>query len=63
MGIKVTVWNEFRHEKSHQAVMDVYPDGIHQVIAGFLKEAGYEVGTATLDRGGCLAPVLQQAVV
>ena len=49
MSIRVTVWNEFRHEKTHQAVMDVYPDGIHQAIASFLKEAGYEVGTATLD--------------
>jgi trehalose utilization protein len=27
MGIKVTVWNEFRHEKSHKAVQEVYPMG------------------------------------
>lgn len=50
MGIKVTVWNEFRHEQDadHEA-STVYPDGIHSVIAGFLKEAGYDASTATLD--------------
>ena len=47
--VRVTVWNEFRHEKTHEAVAKVYPDGMHQVIAGFLREAGFEVRTATLD--------------
>jgi trehalose utilization protein len=47
-SIKVTVWNEFRHEKIHDAVKDVYPDGIHVAIADFLK-ASYDVKTATLD--------------
>ncbi|HLR65237.1 MAG TPA: ThuA domain-containing protein [Pseudogracilibacillus sp.] len=47
--MKVTVWNEFRHEREDEAVIDVYPDGIHQVIAQFLNEASYDVGTATLD--------------
>ena len=48
-NIRVTVWNEFRHEKVHETVMAVYPDGIHTVIAGALSEAGFAVGTATLD--------------
>ena len=50
MSIRVTVWNEFRHEQTegHEA-MNVYPDGIHSVIAGFLNEAGYDASTATLD--------------
>ncbi|MCA9833330.1 MAG: ThuA domain-containing protein [Thermomicrobiales bacterium] len=50
MGIRVTVWNEFRHEKDtdHKA-SDVYPDGIHTVIASFLNAAGYDASTATLD--------------
>lgn len=50
MGIRVTVWNEFRHEKEtgHKA-SEVYPDGIHTVIAGFLNAAGYDASTATLD--------------
>ena len=34
--INVTVWNEFRHEKSHKEVSDVYPEGIHGQIAKFL---------------------------
>ncbi len=25
--LRVTVWNEFRHEKQHEAVRSVYPDG------------------------------------
>lgn len=27
--IRVTVWNEFRHEKRNEAVRKIYPDGIH----------------------------------
>jgi trehalose utilization protein len=49
--IRVTVWNEFRHEKEHEAVQKVYPDGIHAVIAKALKEQGdFEVRTAWLDQ-------------
>lgn len=33
--IKVTVWNEYRHEKINQHVADIYPDGIHSTIANF----------------------------
>ncbi|NLX37076.1 MAG: trehalose utilization protein ThuA [Chloroflexi bacterium] len=48
--IRVTVWNEFRHEKTHQEVADVYPDGIHGQIAAFLGEnPDIETRTATLD--------------
>ncbi|MFC0270600.1 ThuA domain-containing protein [Metabacillus herbersteinensis] len=47
--IKVTVWNENRHEKKNPVVRDLYPEGIHGKIAGFLKNADYEVKTATLD--------------
>ncbi len=46
---KITVWNEFRHEKTHKAVSDIYPNGIHQVIAGYLQGQGLPVRTATLD--------------
>jgi len=34
--IRVTVWNEFRHEKVDEAIRKVYPDGIHGQIAKFL---------------------------
>lgn len=48
--IRVTVWNEYRHEKMDEKVSKIYPDGIHTAIAGFLKEAeDVEVRTATLD--------------
>ncbi|NLO82349.1 MAG: trehalose utilization protein ThuA [Clostridiales bacterium] len=48
--IRVTVWNEFRHEKNDPEVAKIYPDGIHNAIADFLKEQGqFEVRTATLD--------------
>ncbi len=49
-GIRVTVWNEFIHEREHEAVKKIYPDGMHTVIAGFLKEAGFDTKTATLDQ-------------
>ncbi len=48
---RVTVWNEFRHERESDVVAEVYTDGIHAVIAGVLEEAGHEVRTATLDEG------------
>ncbi len=51
--MKITVWNEFAHEKSDPAVKAIYPDGIHAVIASFLRDAGYEVRTATLDDPEC----------
>ena len=48
--IRVTVWNEFRHEKADDAVRDVYPDGIHQALARALsRNEDFEVRTATLD--------------
>ena len=48
--INITVWHEFRHEKTNEAVKKVYPDGIHAVIAEALgEEADFEIRTATLD--------------
>ena len=49
MKMKVTIWNEYRHEKENKEVSDIYPDGIHETIAGFIKEDGHDVQTATLD--------------
>ena len=48
--IRVTVWNEFRHEKKPGKVAEVYPKGIHEVIAEDLRlQSDMTVGTATLD--------------
>lgn len=49
--IQVTVWNEFRHEKTkgHRAAK-VYPDGMHAAIAAHLNaQENIEARTATLD--------------
>jgi trehalose utilization protein len=48
-SLHVTVWNEYRHEKTHEEVARVYPEGMHEVIAEHLRTEGFEVGTATLD--------------
>ena len=49
--IRVTVWNEFRHEQQHEAVRAVYPEGIHRVIGEHLRsEAPVEITYATLDQ-------------
>jgi trehalose utilization protein len=47
--LRVTVWNENVHEKTHEEVRKVYPDGIHSVIAKSLRDQGLTVRTATLD--------------
>jgi len=49
-NIRVTVWNEYLHEKKDPKVAAVYPNGIHAVIAGYLRtQPGLEVRTATLE--------------
>lgn len=48
--IRVTVWNEYRHEKLDEGVARIYPEGIHGAIAKYLRaQPGMEVRTATLD--------------
>lgn len=47
--IRVTVWNEFRHERKDEKVAAIYPDGIHATIATALQGHGLTVRTATLD--------------
>ena len=49
---RVTVWNEYRQERSDPKVGAVYPDGIHAAVADGLREAGFDVRTATLDEPG-----------
>lgn len=50
--LRVTVWNEFRKEKNpdYPEVGAVYPDGIHNCIADFLKADDLEIKTAWLDQ-------------
>lgn len=46
--IRVTIWNEYRHEQSNRAVQEIYPEGIHKVIGAALP-AHHTVAYATLD--------------
>ncbi|MCD6466269.1 ThuA domain-containing protein [Candidatus Bathyarchaeota archaeon] len=48
--INVTVWNEFIHEREDRKVAEIYPEGIHAVIAKYLREQGFNVRTATMDQ-------------
>jgi len=48
-SIRVTVWNEYRHEQTDDHIREVYPGGIHGAIAQHLREEGFAVRTATLD--------------
>jgi trehalose utilization protein len=47
--VNITVWNEYRHERTNPKVAEIYPEGIHQVIAMFLESDSRHVITATLD--------------
>ena len=49
MTLKVTVWNEYRHEKSDEGIRNIYPNGMHSPIAEHLRSEGMTVRTATLD--------------
>jgi trehalose utilization protein len=48
--MRITIWNEFRHETSNEKVKAIYPDGIHGVLGKHLSAVPeFEVRTATLD--------------
>lgn len=48
--IRITVWNEFEHEKEVERIKKIYPNGIHMAIAEGLKQhQDFSVRTATLD--------------
>ena len=48
--IRVTIWNEYSHERTDEKIGKIYPDGIHGAIASKLSaNADFEIRTATLD--------------
>ena len=47
--LRVTVWNEGRHERSNPKIAAVYPEGIHGAIAAGLRGHGLTTRTATID--------------
>jgi len=64
--IRVTVWNEYQHEKTDPKVAALYPKGMHEAIAEALrKNPDFDVKTATLDEPehGLTQEVLDQTDV
>ena len=41
--IRVTVWNEFRHEKASKEVAAIYPNGLRKEILELYQENGIEM--------------------
>lgn len=65
-NVRVTIWNEYRHEKRNPQIAAIYPHGMHGALAAALRAAGgMEVRTATLDEPehGLSEAVLQQTDV
>jgi len=49
--IRVTIWNEFLHERENELVRSIYPNGIHQTIAeGIAARGNFYTTTATLEQ-------------
>ena len=49
MTIKVTIWNEYRHEREEPEIAAIYPDGLHAAIGAGLTGNDFQVRFATLD--------------
>ena len=47
---RVTIWNEYIHERKNEAIGKLYPQGMHGAIAQYLSKQGFVVKTATLDQ-------------
>ena len=47
--IRVTIWNEFRHEKNNEAIKAIYPEGLHKAIADGIAADDLEIRLASLD--------------
>lgn len=45
--LRVTIWNEYRHERQHESIAKIYPQGIHGAIGEGLTD--YEIKYAVLD--------------
>jgi trehalose utilization protein len=66
--VRVTVWNEFVHERRDDSVRAIYPDGMHAVIGAALERNlgdAVSVRFATLDQPehGLSEPVLEETDV
>jgi trehalose utilization protein len=48
-ALKVTIFNEFVHEKTNEFVKKLYPEGMHKPIGDHMTKLGMDVTIATLD--------------
>lgn len=62
--LRVTIYNEYLHEKKNEKVRSIYPEGIHKAIADGLGDE-YKVNYATLEmpEHGLTEEVLEQTDV
>ena len=51
--IKVTIFNEYLHEKQKESIRAIYPDGIHGAIKASIEDEEIIVRTVTLDDPEC----------
>lgn len=51
--IRVTIFNEFFHERTEKSVKAIYPDGIHGALKEHLSDEEITVKTVTLDDPEC----------
>ena len=57
MTIRVTIWNEGRHEKQPAGVSELYPEGLHGAISKFFEaDDALSVRVALLDDPDCGLP-------
>ena len=62
--INVTIFNEFVHEKKHEAVKKVYPDGMHAAIAkGLGDKYNFRYGHVDLPEQGLTEEVVKNTDV
>lgn len=47
--IRVTIWNEYIHEKNDEQVAALYPNGMHDAISKGINGENFVIRTATLE--------------
>src|SRR5207302_1818776 len=51
--LRVTIWNEYIHEREHDSVRAIYPNGIHAVLGDAISRLlgnRVQIRTATFDQ-------------
>ena len=48
--LRVTIWNEFFHERNNEDVEKLYPQGMHECLAQALKADDLSIQTAWIDK-------------